>query len=192
MSSLYWLSQTMLRCKIYTCSRMAVHYWSVVYLYSYIFSFLFLSVPACSCLFLSLTACSCLLLSFTVSSCLYRTIQKNIDIYSSATYFADAAACLAFSAFCAQNKLRFLRIKREKYPPSLSLYVGGFLFLAEKGTSGGGQRVLNDCSRTRLSSGRMIRLHANPHPPLSREQVVSLSQSSCVSPVELTDERGGG
>jgi hypothetical protein len=29
-----------------------------------------------------------------------------------------------------------------------------------------------------------------PPPPLSRQQVVSLSQSSCVSPVELTDERG--
>jgi hypothetical protein len=29
-----------------------------------------------------------------------------------------------------------------------------------------------------------------PH-PLSRQQVFSLSQSSCVSSVELTDERGG-
>ncbi len=28
-------------------------------------------------------------------------------------------------------------------------------------------------------------------PPLSRQQVVSLSQSSCVSPVELTDGGGG-
>jgi hypothetical protein len=27
--------------------------------------------------------------------------------------------------------------------------------------------------------------------PLSRQQVVSLSQASCVSPVELTDGRGG-
>jgi hypothetical protein len=33
-----------------------------------------------------------------------------------------------------------------------------------------------------------------PPPPLSPccEHVVSLSQSSCESPVELTDERGGG
>jgi hypothetical protein len=30
-----------------------------------------------------------------------------------------------------------------------------------------------------------------PHPlPLSRQQVVSLSQSSCVKPVDLTDRRG--
>jgi hypothetical protein len=83
-------------------------------------------------MFLYITVCYCqfLLVSYT--------IQNNIDIYSSATYYAGAAACLAFSAFCAQNKLRFLRIKREKYSPSLSLYVGGFLFLAEKETSGGG------------------------------------------------------
>ncbi len=32
---------------------------------------------------------------------------------------------------------------------------------------------------------------SSPHPiPLSRQQVVSLSQSSCVLPVELTDGRG--
>ncbi len=30
-----------------------------------------------------------------------------------------------------------------------------------------------------------------PHPPLSRRQVVSLHQSFCVSPVEITDERVG-
>ncbi len=29
-----------------------------------------------------------------------------------------------------------------------------------------------------------------PHPPLSRHEVVSLSQSSCLSPVQLTDRRG--
>ena len=28
-------------------------------------------------------------------------------------------------------------------------------------------------------------------PPLNRQQVVSLSQSSCISPVELTEGRGG-
>ncbi len=32
----------------------------------------------------------------------------------------------------------------------------------------------------------------HPFPPLSRQQVVSLSQSSFVSPVELTDGRGDG
>jgi hypothetical protein len=37
----------------------------------------------------------------------------------------------------------------------------------------------------------MIRLLPTPY-PLSRLQVVSFSQSSCVSPVELTDERGCG
>jgi hypothetical protein len=31
-----------------------------------------------------------------------------------------------------------------------------------------------------------------PHPPLSRQQVISLSQSSCVSPIKLTDGMGGG
>jgi hypothetical protein len=54
------------------------------------------------------------------------------------------------------------------------------------------QRVLNDLKRGRLFCGRMIRLHAQPLPHLSRQQAVSLSQSSFVSPVELTDGRGGG
>jgi len=36
----------------------------------------------------------------------------------------------------------------------------------------------------------MIRLLAQPLPPLSRDKVVSLSQSSCMSPVELTDGSG--
>jgi hypothetical protein len=53
------------------------------------------------------------------------------------------------------------------------------------------QRVLNDIQRHRLSCGLMIRLLAHP-PPLSREQVVSHSQSSCVSPAEHTNERGKG
>ncbi len=37
----------------------------------------------------------------------------------------------------------------------------------------------------------MIRVPAHFLPTHSRQQVVSLSQSSCVSPVELTGERGG-
>jgi len=43
------------------------------------------------------------------------------------------------------------------------------------------QRVLNDFDlyRIRLSCGRTIRLLAHPLPP-SRQQVISLSQSSCV------------
>ncbi len=36
-----------------------------------------------------------------------------------------------------------------------------------------------------------IRLLLRPSPPVSRQQVVSLSQSSCVLPVELTDGRRG-
>jgi hypothetical protein len=55
------------------------------------------------------------------------------------------------------------------------------------------QRVLNDLQRTSLSRRRTIWLL--PH-HLFRQQVVSLSQSSCVSPVELFDGRkdleGGG
>jgi hypothetical protein len=38
----------------------------------------------------------------------------------------------------------------------------------------------------------MIWLLAHILHPLTREQVVSLSHSSCESPVELTDGRGGG
>ncbi len=38
----------------------------------------------------------------------------------------------------------------------------------------------------------MIRLLVHPLHPLPRQQVVSLSQSYCVSPVELTAGRGGG
>jgi hypothetical protein len=41
----------------------------------------------------------------------------------------------------------------------------------------------------RLSCGRMIELLYPPTSPLSLQQVVSLSQSSCVLPVELTDGR---
>jgi hypothetical protein len=37
----------------------------------------------------------------------------------------------------------------------------------------------------------MIRFLANPLPPLSRQEVVSLSQSSCVSTVGLIDGRRG-
>jgi hypothetical protein len=42
-----------------------------------------------------------------------------------------------------------------------------------------------------LSCSRMIRLLAQLLPP-SPVSKLSLSQSSCVSPVELTDERGEG
>jgi hypothetical protein len=52
------------------------------------------------------------------------------------------------------------------------------------------QRVLKDLLRIRLSCGPMVRLLAPS--PLSREQVVSLSQSSCVSPAELTERVGAG
>jgi hypothetical protein len=38
---------------------------------------------------------------------------------------------------------------------------------------------------------RMIWLHTTPF-PLFRQQVVSLSQSSCVLSVDLTDGKGGG
>jgi hypothetical protein len=46
------------------------------------------------------------------------------------------------------------------------------------------QRVLNDFSPS---------CDLAPHPtPLSRQQVVSPPQSSCVSPIELADWKGGG
>ncbi len=51
------------------------------------------------------------------------------------------------------------------------------------------QIILNDFWRTRLS---MIRLLSHPLIPLSFQQLVSLSQSSRGSPVELTDWRAGG
>ncbi len=46
------------------------------------------------------------------------------------------------------------------------------------------QRVLNDLHRTMLSPRWL--------PPSPVKQVVSLSQSYCVPPVELSDARGGG
>ncbi len=60
------------------------------------------------------------------------------------------------------------------------------------------QRVLNAfLQRTRLSWDRKIRLlpHPFPPPPISLQQDISLSQSSCVSPLELSDwsgRQGGG
>ncbi len=57
------------------------------------------------------------------------------------------------------------------------------------------QRVLNDLLQTtRLSSDCIILApcHANPLTPISRQKLVFLSWSSCVSPVELTDGKGGG
>ncbi len=53
------------------------------------------------------------------------------------------------------------------------------------------QRVLNDLWRTRLVCEHMILLLTYPLSPLSSDQVVTLSQSSCVSPVELTDKGWG-
>jgi hypothetical protein len=50
-------------------------------------------------------------------------------------------------------------------------------------------RLINDLLRSRLSRGHTIRLLAHP---LSRLQVAFLSQSSCVSPVELTDGKRKG
>jgi hypothetical protein len=48
------------------------------------------------------------------------------------------------------------------------------------------QRALNDLKRARLSGGRIIRLHACSLSPPPRQQIVSLSQSSRVSPAQLT------
>jgi len=54
------------------------------------------------------------------------------------------------------------------------------------------QIVLNDLQRTRHFCNRMIWLLAHPlTPPLSCQQVVSLSKSFCVSPVDLNFGRGG-
>ncbi len=53
------------------------------------------------------------------------------------------------------------------------------------------KRVLNDLQRARLSCRRMTCLLPH-HLPLSRQQVVSLSQPSCVSPLELAGGSGGG
>ncbi len=53
------------------------------------------------------------------------------------------------------------------------------------------QKVLNDLQMIKLSCCRMIRLLAHLFSPVSRKQVVSLSQSFCVSPFELTDWIGG-
>ncbi len=52
------------------------------------------------------------------------------------------------------------------------------------------QYLLNDSQRTRLSRFSMIGLL--PPPPLSRQKVVFLSQSSYESPIEPTGEREGG
>jgi hypothetical protein len=53
------------------------------------------------------------------------------------------------------------------------------------------QRVLNGLQRIRHSCGR-FRLLAHPLAPLSRQKVVSLTQSSCVSLFELLTGEGGG
>ncbi len=51
------------------------------------------------------------------------------------------------------------------------------------------QRLSNDLKNTRFSRRHMMWLLAHPLP---RQQVVSLSPSSCVSPVQLTCVTGGG
>ncbi len=52
---------------------------------------------------------------------------------------------------------------------------------------------MNDLLRARLSRRRTIWVLARPPPPppISRQQAVSLSQSSCASPFKFTDRRGG-
>jgi hypothetical protein len=48
-----------------------------------------------------------------------------------------------------------------------------------------GHGGLNDLKRTKLANDCMIRLHARPLPfPFSRQQMFSLSQSSCVAGME--------
>jgi hypothetical protein len=53
------------------------------------------------------------------------------------------------------------------------------------------QRVLNDLEyQTFFPSYDLA--PPTPSPPVSRQQIVSLSQASCLSPVELPDRRKGG
>ena len=72
---------------------------------------------------------------------------------------------------------------------SILLLVPRKIYLPVSLTTAYSQRVFNVLQRTRLSRCRMIWLLSHPL-PLSRHQVVSLSQSSCVSPVLLTREGG--
>ncbi len=66
-----------------------------------------------------------------------------------------------------------------------------FLFFFQLGPD---QRVLNNLQRIRLSCGRIINSISRPPPssPSPVQQIVSLYQASCVSPVELTSGRRGG
>jgi hypothetical protein len=65
------------------------------------------------------------------------------------------------------------------------------LMIRGRGEEGIEQRVVIDLLRTKLSRRRKIWLLPHPLPPLP-QKFVSLSQSSCVSPVELHNGRWGG
>ncbi len=88
----------------------------------------------------------------------------------------------------AQTLFDWLSTSAEKSSAS----PGTYPVLYEQTAEWNKQRVLNDLERTMLSCARMIRILAHPFTLLSRQQVVSLSQSSCVSLVEFTDGSEGG
>ena len=90
------------------------------------------------------------------------------------------------------SRLKQMEKKIKRFNISISdcfSKIGFCLLLTERATNATrlNQRVLNDLWRTRLSCRRMICLFHLPLPSAS-----FLSQSFCVSPVELTDGRGGG
>ncbi len=97
--------------------------------------------------------------------------------------------------------------KRVCLPPEPKL--GGDTLACEEGGGGTGQKIYNPFTAVSLQGLDLgsielfmedqaffpLRCRMAPRPPLSpfrRQQVVSFSQTSCVTPVELTDEREGG
>ncbi len=97
-------------------------------------------------------------------------------------YVWSASKCLLYNGW---DYLLFIPYKKCHMLATVGEYTHGSLTV-KMVEYNWNQRVLNDLQRTRFSCGSMIWLLLHPLALLSNQQFVSLSQSSCVSPVKLT------
>jgi hypothetical protein len=139
----------------------------------------------------------------------YKTVQKNIgwvincecSITDSTKYFS-AQFCTPILAFCTVLYFRPSFSIRRLYSHSVfsALYFASIswrfcqahsLHILHIPIIPLSQRVLNDLYRTKLFA--VLWFGSLPTPfPLFSQQIISFSQSSFVSPVQLTDRRGRG
>ncbi len=105
------------------------------------------------------------------------------------TRFLATIDCLKIPALSTGSYISLVLLRKEWIGWRNSSGGGRYIEWKRVSSIDPHRRVLNSLLRTRISRRRMFWLP--PPPPPYRQQVVSLSLSSCVSLVELTDGRGG-